>query len=130
MIDYIVVSFALIQGLIFFMEFFFPLKSFELWKRWVFSKFFPSHGIVLIFIGIVLSLYKGYMSRIIFYIGLIIALTGPLLLIYPEKIRSAFSDAEITFSSGGLKGVIRFDAVIRLLLCVILIISFIRSFYN
>ena len=127
MINFFVLIFGIIQLLISIMEFVFPGRSFRLWNFWISNRFFPVHGAFLIFTGFPLIMYKGYLSSIIFYIGLVVVLSGPFVLIYPEKIREAFSFSSETFQEGSLKKIVRFDALMRFAVGFILLISFYKS---
>jgi len=127
MINFFVLIFGIIQLLISIMEFVFPGRSFRLWNFWISNRFFPVHGAFLIFTGFPLIMYKGYLSSIIFYIGLVVVLSGPFVLIYPEKIREAFSFSSETFKEQNLKKIVRFDAFVRLITSVILIFSYCKS---
>ena len=116
-----------IQGVIGFVEMIVPYWSYDAWKNWVKNKFFPIHGILLIAAGLPLTIYKGYMSGVLFFIGLFIVFTGPLVLIYPDKIRNAFLTAESEISREGLKRMIYFDSAMRLVFCAILLLSYYRT---
>lgn len=127
MIKYFIFFFGIIQLIIALVEFALPHKSFLTWKAWVSCRLFPFHGAALIVIGFPLTIYKGYLSSLIFYIGLVVVLTGPVILIYPEKIREAFMYSTETFQAGSLKKIVRFDALIRMAVGAVLFISFYRS---
>jgi len=111
-------------------EFFSPLRAFLMWKEWVSSRYFPVHGLALIFIGLPLTVFKGYLSSIIFFIGLIVVFTGPFILIYPEKIRSVFSNSEDMIKDKDIKMMIYLDAFFRLSTGVIFLISCWKTFFK
>lgn len=111
-------------------EFAFPLRAFEMWRRWVLSWFFPLHGLALIFIGLPLAVYKGYLSSVIFYIGLFIVFTGPFVLIYPEKIRKVFSSSGDMFKDKEIKVMIYMDAGFRICAGAIFLVSCWKTFFN
>lgn len=90
-----------------------PFRSFNLWKKWVFSRLFPVHGIILVAAGFPFIMYRNTLSGIIFWIGIFMALSGPFLLIYPEKVRDAFHTAEKEFRPKDLRIMVYIDAVIR-----------------
>jgi len=127
MLELFILCLSFAQFVFFFLEFFMPLWAFNTWKIWVLNKLFPMHGIILILSGIILAMYKGYLSSVIFYIGLFMALTGPIILIYPEKIREAFTQTEQTFDKITVKRLMRFDALARLAFSIILAISLYKS---
>lgn len=127
MINYFILFFGIIQLIIAFVEILLPYKSFLTWKAWISCRFFPFHGAALIVMGFPLTIYNGYLSSLIFIIGLVVVFTGPVILIYPEKIREAFSFSSDTFQEGSLKKIVRFDAVMRLAAGIILVISFYKS---
>lgn len=127
MIKYFILFLGVIQLVISFVEIFLPYKSFLTWKAWISCRFFPVHGAALIVIGFPLTIYNGYLSSLVFFIGLVVVFTGPIILIYPEKIREAFSFSSETFEEGRLKNIVRFDAVMRFAAGIILLISFYKS---
>ena len=127
MINYFILFFGIIQLIIAFVEITMPYRSFLSWKTWISCRFFPFHGVALIIVGFPLTIYKGYLSSVIFLIGLVVVLTGPVILIYPEKIREAFSFSSETFQEVSLKKIVRFDAVMRMAAGIILVISFYKS---
>jgi hypothetical protein len=127
MINYFILFFGIIQLIIAFVEFVMPYKSFLTWKEWISCRFFRFHGAALIVIGFPLTIYNGYLSSVIFLIGLVVVFTGPVILIYPEKIREAFSYSSETFQQGSLKKIVRFDAAVRMAAGIILVISFFKS---
>jgi len=106
-----------------------PVKSYGLWKRWIGNRYFFVHGFFLIAAGFPLTIYGGYFSGILFAIGLIIALTGPFVLIYPEKIRAIFDEAGKDFNEMSVKKLMYFDAAMRVVFSLILFVSFYRTFY-
>jgi hypothetical protein len=106
-----------------------PVMSYGFWKRWVRNRYFYIHGLFLIAAGFPLTIYKGYFSGILFVIGLIIVLTGPFILIYPEKIKEVFYEAERDMNPDSIKKLIYFDSAMRISFAVILYISFYRTFY-
>ena len=126
---YFIFLLASIQILIGLTELIAPAGSYRLWKRWTWNRFFYIHGIFLIAAGFPLTIYKGHFSGILFVIGLIIVLTGPFVLIYPEKIRGVFSEAEKEMKPESIKQLIYFDSAMRICFAAILYISFYRTFY-
>ncbi len=118
-----------VQAIMAFMGFFFPSRTFIMWKRWVLNRFFPVHGLALIFIGLPLTVYSGYLSRLIFIIGLIVVFTGPFILIYPEKFIKIFKDSDELFTKKDIKAMIFFDAVLRAGASIIFFISCRETFF-
>jgi hypothetical protein len=100
-----------------------------MWKNWVSMRIFPLHGLALIMIGLPLTTYKGYLSSLIFFIGLIIVLTGPFILIYPEKIRNVFSSSGNLFQEKDIKIMIYMDAFFRLGAGSVFLISAWKTFF-
>ena len=105
-----------------------PLRAFSMWEKWVSNRFFPIHGLALIFIGMPLTIYKGYLSSLIFYIGLLVVFSGPFILIYPEKIRKVFSNSENIFKNKDIKSMIYLDAFFRLSVGIIFWVSCLKTF--
>lgn len=107
-----------------------PVRAFLMWKKWVSGRFFPVHGVMLIITGLPLTIYKGYLSSIIFYIGLLIVFMGPFVLIYPEKIQKVFDDSENVFKQKDIKIMIYFDAFFRFASGTIFLLSCWKTFLN
>ncbi len=101
-----------------------------MWRVWVANRFFPFHGVALIFIGLPLTIYKGYLSKVIFIIGLFIVLMGPFVLIYPEKIRGVFSESESALSDRERRAMIYVDALVRFSAGAVFFISCWKTFFK
>ncbi len=128
MYKYFLIIIGTIQIIMALLESFFPLKAFSMWERWVSFRFFPLHGIALMFIGMPLTMYKGYLSSVIFYIGLLVVFSGPFILVYPEKIRKIFTSSGDIFKDKDIKIMIYADALFRLSVGVIFLISCWKTF--
>jgi hypothetical protein len=103
------------------LELVFPMKAFAAWKKWSSNRFFFLHGIVLIAGGFPLTLYRGPLSTLIFIMGFIVVVTGPFLLIYPEKFRGMFGSIEDEISPVGIKKMIITEALVRILAGIVFI---------
>jgi len=106
-----------------FAELFFSEKTYMLWKKFINSKFYFFYGILLIIFGFPLTLYHGKFSTLIFVIGMIIVLTGPFILIYPEKMKKIYAQTEDEFGEEEMDRVIFFDAIIRIAIGILFIVS-------
>lgn len=126
---YLLMVLGTTQIIISLMEVFSPLKAFNMWRLWVSNSLFPIHGFGLIIVGIPLAVYKGFLSSIIFYIGLFVVFTGPFILIYPEKIRKVFSDSENIFKEKDIKVMIYIDAFIRMSAGAVFLTSCWKTFF-
>jgi uncharacterized protein YjeT (DUF2065 family) len=91
-----------------------PLRAFGLWKSWAFKRYFFLHGSLLIAAGFPLTIYKGPLSTIIFIIGIFAVLTGPFILIYPEKIRHMFQAMSEEMKDGDIKKMIYIEGSLRI----------------
>ncbi len=104
-----------------------PLRTFALWKRWTAHRFFYLHGLLLIAAGFPLTLYENpdhrFLASTIFVIGLIAVFSGPLLLLYPEKIRNLFRQISEENETRSVKRIIYTDAILRILIGGIFIYS-------
>ena len=125
---YFILVLACVQSVTGAVELAAPVKAYRYWRGWINNRFFPVHGIILMAGGFPLTIYSGYLSGILFFIGLFIVLTGPFILLYPEKIRKAFDEAEIDLTEGGIRKLIYFDSVMRIGFAVILFLSYHRTF--
>lgn len=77
-----------------------------------------------------MTIYKGFLSSIIFFIGLFVVFTGPFILIYPEKIQDAFSNSDTRFKEKDIKIMIYIDALFRLSAGSIFLLSCWKTFLN
>ena len=127
---YLLVIFGSVQAIMALLGFCFPYRMFLMWKKWVLNRFFRLHGIILIFTGLPLTVYNGYLSRIIFIIGLVVVFSGPFILIYPEKFISLFENSDELFSKNDIKVMIFLDAFLRSGASVVFFISCWKTFYN
>jgi len=130
MYKYFLILLGTTQSIIAVAEFISPLRSFLIWRMWILNRFFPIHGVALIFIGLPLTLYNGYLSGVIFFIGLVVVFTGPFILIYPEKIRKALNNSGDTFKDNEIKIIIFLDAFLRICTGFIFMISSWKTFFN
>lgn len=130
MFKYFLIVIGTTQIIMALIEFVFPLRAFSMWSNWVSNRLFPLHGLALIFIGMPLTVYKGYLSPVIFYIGLLVVFTGPFILIYPEKIRKVFSNSDDIFKDKDIKIMIYVDALFRLSVGIVFWTSCWKTFFN
>lgn len=98
-----------------------PRRAFSLWKRWSAHRLFFLHGAFLIGAGFPLILYRGPLSTPIFIIGVVIVLTGPFILIYPEKFRDMFSSFEKEMGPERIPALMRTESIIRIALGAVLL---------
>ncbi len=88
-------------------------RAFRFWMRWFNHRLFFMHGAALIILGFPLTFYNGKWSAFVFIVGLVMVLTGPFILIYPEKIRNSFSEIGSEAGEESLRGLVVFDAAVR-----------------
>jgi hypothetical protein len=91
-----------------------PLRAFACWKRWSSSKFFFLHGILLIAAGFPLTLYEGPLSGVIFAMGLLASLTGPFVLLYPDKFRMMFASVAEEMKEPSIRKMVYIEGFLRL----------------
>jgi hypothetical protein len=101
-----------------------PLRAFGLWRRWSSSRFFFLHGLLLIAAGFPLTLYQGPLSRILFVLGLLASLTGPFVLLYPDKFRMMFASISEEVSDATIRKIVRIEGVLRLAAAVVCVAAF------
>ena len=70
-----------------------------------------------------ITLFDGFLSGLVFVIGCIVVLTGPFILLYPEKINQMFNSASEEMKEQGIKKIVYFEAVIRILTGVLFIVA-------
>lgn len=95
--------------------------AFRFWMRWFGHRLFFLHGAVLIVLGFPLTFYNGKWSTFVFIAGLLMVLTGPFILIYPEKIRTSFDEIAEEAGEESLRGLVVFDAAVRVVAGVLFI---------
>lgn len=104
-----------------------PLRIFHLWQRWVSHKLFYLYGLLLILFGFPLTLYQNlfnaFIDKSIFGIGVIAVLTGPFILLYPEKIRVIFQKISEEIENKAVRRIIYLDALIRIPVGILFIYS-------
>jgi hypothetical protein len=120
--------YVLILGIVFtlmgIIEVIVPLKTFGFWKKWVSGKLFFLHGLLIIAAGFPLTIYKGPLSPVLFIFGLIAVLTGPFVLIYPEKIRQMFMAMAKETRDADMNKIIYVEGFLRISAGIICIISY------
>ena len=102
-----------------------PLRAFRFWKSWVFKRYFFLHGSVLIAAGFPLTIYQGPLSTLLFIIGIFAVLTGPFVLIYPEKIRHMFQAMSEDMKDSDIKKMIYIEGSLRIAAGAICVVSYI-----
>jgi hypothetical protein len=124
MISVYILTLGIILVLIGGIEIIIPLKVFGFWKKWVSGKLFFLHGLLLIAAGFPLTIYKGPLSPVLFIFGLIAVLTGPFVLIYPEKIRLMFLAMAEETGDADMKKIIYAEGLLRISAGIICIASY------
>ncbi len=114
MISVYILILGIILVLIGGIELIIPLKAFGVWKKWVSGKLFFLHGLLLIAAGFPLTIYNGPLSPVLFIFGLIAVLTGPFVLIYPEKIRLMFLAMAEETGDADMKKIIYAEGLLRI----------------
>jgi len=127
MMEFLIERFVLYAGIFLVsagsLELVFSRQAYRFWEKWVASRFFPLHGILLIAAGLPLTAYSGTFSTFIFIVGLTVVFTGPFVLLYPEKIRSSFRDVSREEGEIFQRRLVRFDGILRILCGVVFIAS-------
>ena len=101
-----------------------PLRTLEFWKGWINHRLFFLHGVGLVILGFPFTCYNGSSAgKIIFIIGVLIVLTGPIIILYADKVRSIFMRAIEEMSSATLRRMIYADAAVRLIVGALLVFS-------
>ena len=113
-VDNYLLCLGIFAGTIGLAELIFPLRIYGIWKKWLALKIFPLHGLLLVAIGFPLTMYEGRFSKVIFVIGVFICMTGPFILLYPEKVRELFKHISEEMPENAVKKLIYFDAGVRI----------------
>jgi uncharacterized protein YjeT (DUF2065 family) len=114
MIEIYVIILGAVQVIIGLVELLAPARAYAFWIAWVSHRYFRFHGLGLIAIGLPLVIYTGRLSAAIFIIGIIMILTGPFLLIYPEKIGVVFNSVSEETGERGQLRLIYGEAILRI----------------
>ncbi len=101
-----------------------PLRAFWFWQEWFSKKLFFLHGSLLIIAGFPLTIYKGPLSTILFIFGLLAVMTGPFILIYPDKIRQMFQAMAEEIKEPDIKKIIYAEGLMRIAAGIICITSY------
>lgn len=102
-----------------------PLRAFGLWKKLTAHRYFFLHGIFLMVTGFPLTIYHGPFETGIFIIGLFIVFSGPFILLFPERFKKTFEMADEEMGGeGGKKGLIYFEAAVRIAAGLVCLISY------
>jgi len=123
LLDYYILSVGVFLIVLGCLESGFPVKAFNTWKMWSSHRLFFFHGIFLIAAGLPITLFDGFLSGLVFVIGCIVVLTGPFILLYPEKINEMFHSVSAEMNEQGIKRIVYFEAVIRILTGVLFIVA-------
>ena len=91
-----------------------PQRIFLIWKKWINCRFYPLHGMLLMFGGLPLTFFRDTISgKIMMVVGIVAVFSGPFILLFPNKIRELFALTESELEEGDTDGLIYFDAVLR-----------------
>ncbi len=127
---YYIFSLAILLFFISLIELFFPSKVFELWMKWIDSKFFRFQGIVYMIGGFPLTqIHHTIAGYIMFVMGIIVVLMGPFILFYPEKFLSIVK-AEEELLHNDHKYLIWGDAVMKIIASFVLLFNTYRIIFN
>ena len=96
-------------------------RAFRFWMRWFSHRLFFLHGALLIVMGFPLTFYNGKWSTFVFITGLVMVMTGPFLLVYPEKFRNNVGEMEQQTGEGAIRGLLIFDAAVRVIVGTLLV---------
>jgi len=98
-----------------------PTRAFDLWKRYVRSKWFFIHGAILMAGGIPLIMYQGSFSTPILIIAMVGIFTGPFILLYPDKVRAMYDSIAEEHGPHGVRNFVYFDAAMRTMIGILFI---------
>ncbi|MBN1500980.1 MAG: hypothetical protein JW982_12540 [Spirochaetes bacterium] len=111
---YYIFSLAVIILLTAVTEIIFPSFIFSIWMKWINSRFFRLQGIAYMVGGFPLTQMRGSAAGfIMLIIGLIIVLTGPFILFYPDKFLSMIN-SEKELLNNDHKSLIYGDAAMKI----------------
>ncbi len=103
-------------------------RFFQFWMRWFAHRLFFLHGIILVLLGFPLTFYNGKWSTFVFLVGLFMVITGPFVIIYPEKIRESFEDISLEMGEDTVRRLVLFDSAVRLIIGIIFLYCAISTY--
>ena len=102
-----------------------PGGMFTVQRRLVAHPLFRVYGVVLMVFGFPLTQVQGtYFEIMIFILGILVVFMGPVILIYPEKLRKMYHEMEEELSEAMIHRFIRVEGMIRLLVGSIFLINY------
>ncbi len=118
--QYISQYFIFILGIILILisipELIIPTKMFHAWKKIINTPLVRIYGLIIMISGIILTTFKGSLSTIIFIIGIILAILGPLSILYPEILRKVLSKNVASLDQKEKQKIIRSEGIMHLIL--------------
>lgn len=70
-----------------------PAIMFTFWKKIISSFLARIYGLMVMLSGIIITTYKGNLSFLVFITGIIMAILGPVSIMYPEIFKKAFTES-------------------------------------
>ena len=117
---------SIIMGLI---EYAAPERTLKFWDHWSSSPYYRFHGLFLIITGFPLTVAKGQLSTPLFLAGIFFVLTGPFVLIYPEKFSKNYNIILEEKGKSGIDKLIIFDALLKTIVGIICILHYFLNNY-
>jgi len=107
------------------LEFIFPNSMYTFWQKIITSFLARIYGFIVMISGIILTTFNGSFSTVIFILGIILAILGPLSILYPEILRKMLSDNEASLDLKNKIKLIRTEGTMHLLLgCLFIYVTY------
>lgn len=109
-------------------DFFLPDTVFALWTKWSNHRYFRFHGLLLILGGLPLTQFRENISGyLMFAIGAGVVLSGPFILLFPEKFSNILDTTSETMTADDRKYLMYADGIVRLISALIFIYAIFLS---
>ncbi len=104
-----------------------PEKMYSLWKKILSGRAVYAYGLALVLAGFPLTAYHGRLSTLLFIAGLVMVLTGPVIILYPDKVRSMFQEIENVPEGMSVKSLMRTEGTLVTAAGILCIAAYILS---
>lgn len=105
-------------------------QSYRFWMQWFSHRLFFLHGVLLVILGFPLTFYNGKWSPFVFGVGLFMVITGPFIIIYPEKIRESFGEISTEMGEDAVKRLVLFDSAVRFVVGLVFLYCALATYFS
>ena len=124
-----ILVFGIISTIMALIEYATPERTLHFWNLWSSNPYYRFHGLFLIITGFPLTVAKGQLSTPLFLAGIFFVLTGPFVLIYPEKFSKNYNIILEEKGKSGIDKLIIFDALFKAIIGILCILHYFLNNY-